>query len=45
MNESRHHRGLHIVIIDSATGIVKFAKVFDTYKSSESLDHFIKQKS
>ena len=40
-NESQHYRGLHIVLIDSNTGSIKLAKVFDTYKSSKAFDNFI----
>ena len=32
---------MHIVIINPKTCTVKFAKVFDTYKSSDDLDKFI----
>ena len=44
-NENGHYRGLHIVIMSPNTGIVVFAKIFDTYKSSEALDSFIENNS
>ena len=34
-------RGLHIVILDPKSGHIKNAGIFDTYKSSESLNEFI----
>ena len=42
-NENNHYRGLHIVIINRFNGEVESAKVFDTYKASNSLDNFIDQ--
>ena len=36
-NESGHDRGLHMVIVDAATGVIQDAQIFDTYKSSDSL--------
>ena len=42
-NENNHLRGLHIVIINSNTGQVIKANVFDTYWSSEKLELFIKK--
>ena len=41
-NVDDHYRGLHIVIFNPATGQVESAQVFDTYKSSEQLDAFVK---
>ena len=40
-NENDHYRGLHMVIINSSSGKVESAQVFDTYKSSEQFDAFI----
>ena len=40
-NENNHYRGLHIVVINTTTGQVETAKVFDTYESSASFDEFI----
>lgn len=40
-NENNHYRGLHIVVINPYLGQVEFAKVFDTYKTSENLELFI----
>ena len=40
-NSNNHYRGLHIVILNQKTGLVKLAKIFDTYKSSKELDFFI----
>lgn len=34
-NSNLHFRGLHIVIIDPSNGKIVFAKVFDTYASSD----------
>ena len=39
-NESNHHRGLNIAIINPY-GTVEVAKAFDTYKSSKEFDGFI----
>lgn len=41
MNDSKHYRGLHIVLINTLNCKVELAKVFDTYKSSDKLDQFI----
>lgn len=42
-NENDHFRGLHIVIIDpNEDGPMIVKKVFDTYKSSEMLENFLK---
>ena len=38
--KNTHHRGLHMVIINSENGKVETAKVFDTYKSSKEFDEF-----
>ena len=42
-NSSGHFRGLHIVIVDSVTGKLKYGKVFDTYKTSQYFERFINQ--
>ena len=42
MNENDHYRGLHIIVMSPTTGEVDFAAVFDTYKSSEDFDMFIR---
>ena len=41
LNENGHYRGLHIVAIDPSTAKPLFAKVFDTYKSSEAANEFV----
>lgn len=41
VNEHGHTRGLHIVIINPGNGKVMFAKVFDTYKRSDTFDAFV----
>ena len=40
-NSNGHYRGLHVVIINSKTGQVHMARVFDTYKTSVQLDDII----
>ena len=40
-NESNHFRGLHIIVIAPATGKIRMAQVFDTYKTPVNLDDFI----
>ena len=42
-SELRNHdqRGLHIAVINTLTGHVETAQVFDTYKSSEEFDIFV----
>ena len=40
-NESGHHRGLHLVIMNPLNGVVEFAKVFDTYKTSKTMMKFL----
>ena len=40
-NENFHFRGMHIVVLHPENGKVFWAKVFDTYISSEKLEHFI----
>ena len=40
-NENGHFRGLHICIINPSTAKAVFAKVFDTYKSSDALEDFL----
>ena len=42
-NEHNHYRGLHVVIISPKNGQVLFAKIFDTYKSSDSFWTFLNQ--
>ena len=39
-NQSNHHRGLHLVIINPSNFRIEYAKVFDTYKDSTSFDVF-----
>lgn len=41
-NVHGHFRGLHIVLINPKNGKVELAKIFDTYKSSDLFDNFIK---
>lgn len=38
---SNSGRGLHMAIIDPRTGKLKMGAIFDTYKSSDSLNEFI----
>lgn len=40
-NESGHHRGLHVVVINPSSGKISQSQVFDTYESSASFDDFI----
>ena len=40
--EDVEFRGLHIVMIDPSTGKVLSSQVFDTYKTSENINSFIK---
>ena len=40
-NEHHHDRGLHIVLVNPSDGKVEMAQVFDTYKTSETLEVFI----
>lgn len=40
-NENGHHRGLHLVVMNSSNGQVEFCKVFDTFKSSSALEEFL----
>ena len=40
-NEYGERRGLHLVLINPATGKAETKRAFDTYKSSESFDKFI----
>ena len=42
-NELGHKRGLHIVVLSPLNFEIKFAKVFDTYKSSVAFDKFIEE--
>ena len=44
-NENGTRRGLHIVVIDPFTGRIAQAQTFDTYKSSETLENFIKSQN
>lgn len=41
-NERNDNRGLHVVVIDAPSGQVLSARVFDTYKTTEKLDEFIR---
>ena len=41
-NENGTDRGFHIVVIRPSDGRVVSAKVFDTYKTSDAFDEFIK---
>lgn len=41
-NDTKDHRGLHIVVINPSTGGVELARVFDTYESSDDFDSFTK---
>ena len=36
-----HRRGLHIAVINPSSFEVEFAKVFDTYKSSDDFEDFM----
>ena len=40
-NEKHQFRGLHIAVVNPENGEVETAQVFDTYKTSHQLDHFI----
>lgn len=40
-NENNHYRGLHIVIFNPVSGMVQWAKAYDTYKSVQAFDEFI----
>ena len=42
-NQNNHYRGLHIVVINPSNGIVDFARVFDTYQTSERFEEFVGQ--
>ena len=42
-NEKGTFRGLHLVIINQINFRIEFAKVFDTYTSSHSLNNFIEK--
>lgn len=41
LNHNSHYRGLHIVVINPNNGYIMFARAFDTYDTSEHLDHFV----
>ena len=41
-NVDETDRGLHIVVVNRATGSVEMAQIFDTYKYSYGFDDFIK---
>ena len=43
-NINGHDRGLHFVMINISNLLVEFSKVFDTYKSGEEFDDFLKNK-
>ena len=38
LNENNNERGLHIAIINTTTGEIENAKIFDTYKSSNEFE-------
>lgn len=40
-NRNGHYRGLHFTTINCKNGKVSEARVFDTYKSSDSFENFI----
>lgn len=40
-----HYRGLHIVVINPHNGEIQAKRVFDTYKSCEAFENYIKEKS
>ena len=40
-NENKHHRGLHIILINGEDGTIDHAKAYDTYESSRKLEEFI----
>ena len=40
-NDSGHTRGIHLIILNLNDLNVEFAKVFDTYKTSETFEKFI----
>ena len=40
-NEVGNYRGLHFVLVNPSNGNVEFAKVFDTYTSSDAFENFI----
>lgn len=44
-NESKNYRGLHIVVINGNDGRIEKAQVFDTFRSSETLEKFINAKT
>lgn len=43
LNESDHHRGLHLAVIDQESAAVLESRVFDTYVSSLGFEHFINE--
>lgn len=40
-NESKHYRGMHVVVISNIDGSIQAAKVFDTYTTSTDFEEFI----
>ena len=40
-NSNGHFRGLHVIVVNPNDGNIEYAQVFDTYKSSDSLQEFI----
>ena len=43
-NINGNDRGLHLVMINRSNLLVEFSKVFDTYKSGEEFDDFLRNK-
>ena len=44
-NDGKHHRGLHIVLINRTNGRIELAKCFDTYESNIDFDDFVEEHS
>lgn len=42
LNENDNDRGLHIAVLNHLNGQIDIAQIFDTYKTSEALNAFIK---
>lgn len=43
LNEAGNSRGLHIAVINPTTGAVELAQIFDTARTSEQLETWIKK--